>query len=94
LSSIVALLALGTLIIYMSKGNVFARLALVVLLTPIAILSNGFRVGSMLLIAFHFGGDAGLMYHDTVAGFISWAVALALLFIGLRITRCRFSLGA
>jgi exosortase len=92
LSSIIALLALGTLLVYLLDGQLWARLLLVLAIVPIAVLANGLRVSSLLWVAYHFGGDAGLAYHDTVAGYLSWAMAIGCLILSSRVLRCRLSL--
>jgi exosortase len=92
LSSIIALLALGTLLVYLLDGRMWARLLLVLAIVPIAVLTNGLRVSSLLWVAYHFGGDAGLAYHDTVAGYLSWVMALGCLILSSRVLQCRLSL--
>lgn len=92
LSSIVALLALGALLVYLFQGAGWAKVTLLAAIVPIAMLSNGLRVASLLWVANQFGGEVGLRYHDTVAGFLSWGAAVALLILAGRLLRCRLSL--
>ncbi|MGQ9674289.1 MAG: exosortase/archaeosortase family protein [Chloroflexota bacterium] len=92
LSSIIALLALGTLLAYLLDGRPWARIALIASVVPIAIVANSLRVSSLLWVAYRFGNEAGLVYHDTVAGFLSWALALGFLILESRLLRCRLNL--
>lgn len=92
LSSIIALLALGTLLVYLLDGHPWARIALIISIVPIAIVANGLRVSSLLWVAHRFGDEAGLAYHDNAAGFLSWALALGFLILESRLLRCRLSL--
>ncbi|MHB1415889.1 MAG: exosortase/archaeosortase family protein [Chloroflexota bacterium] len=94
LNSSVALLALGVLLAYLVRGNLWARLVVVVSLAPVALLANGLRLGSLLWIAYRYGGEAALAYHDGVAGFLSWGLALAFLAGSFRLARCRLNLVA
>ena len=94
LSSIIALLALGTLLVFSLQGRGWAKAILVASIFPIAVVSNGLRVASLLWVASRFGSEAGLRYHDTVAGFLSWGLAVALLLLGSRLLRCRLDLAA
>lgn len=92
LSSIIALLALGLLLVYLLEGPLWAKMALALSIVPIAIVANGLRISSLLWVAYRFGSEAGLVYHDTVAGFLSWGLALVILIVESRLLRCRLNL--
>ncbi len=94
MSSIMALLTLGTLMVYLLKGSTWSRIALIGSIVPIAIAANTFRLSLLLWIAFRFGEDAGLAYHDTVAGFLSWGMAVAFLVMASKSLGCRLNLVA
>lgn len=91
LNSMMALLAIGVLLAYLVEGLGWARVALVASLVPIAIFANVLRVSSILVLAYRFGSDAGLTYHDTVAGPLFWVLALGLLLLGSKILRCQLT---
>ncbi|MHB1134621.1 MAG: exosortase/archaeosortase family protein [Chloroflexota bacterium] len=91
LNSLIALLALGVLLAYLVRASLGARLALVLLLVPIALLANGVRIASLLWVAQRFGSEAGLAYHDLAAGYLSWALTLVLIALACRMMRCQLT---
>jgi exosortase len=80
LRSLIALLALGALMAYMSKSRPWARLLVLILSGPIAVASNVFRIFLLCIVA-HFWGSkvAGGTVHD-VSGYMIFIVAFTLFF--------------
>ena len=80
LRSLIALLALGALMAYMSKTRPWARLLVLLLAGPIAVASNVFRI-FLLCVVGHFWGSgvAGGTVHD-VSGYLIFVVAFVLFF--------------
>ncbi len=80
INSLMALTALLTLVAYLVQGPLWARLTLVALAVPLALLGNILRVASLLFVARAWGADAAFtFYHDYSAIFFFVAV-LALLY--------------
>ena len=80
LRSLIALVALGALMSYLSKNRPWARVALLILAPPIAIVTNIFRIFTLCVIAYHYGSPAATGWVHDVSGFMIFVVALALFF--------------
>ena len=79
LRSLIALLALGSLLAYMSKARPWARVTLLFLSAPVAILANVFRIFFLCLVAYMWGSsNATGKLHDA-SGIAIYAVAALLL---------------
>ncbi|MGL4651416.1 MAG: exosortase/archaeosortase family protein [Caldilineaceae bacterium] len=79
-NSLIALTALLTLVAYLVEGPLWARLLLVALAAPLALLGNILRVASLLFVARTWGADAAFtFYHDYSAIFFFLGV-IALLY--------------
>jgi exosortase len=81
LNSLIALTAIGAVYLYAVKHADWRINALVLAsLIPIAIVANIVRVGLLVLITWFLGFDAGQGFLHDGAGFLMFAVALALVF--------------
>ncbi|MCP4641576.1 MAG: EpsI family protein [bacterium] len=82
LRSLIALLALGALMAYISQTRSWARWLVLFLSGPIAVVSNVFRIFLLCVVGYFYGSEvAGGTVHD-VSGYLIFAVAIAL-FISL-----------
>jgi exosortase len=80
LRSLIALLALGALMSYVSRNRPWARVGLLVLAPPIAIATNILRIFALCVIAYHWGSPAATgLVHD-ISGFMIFVVALIMFF--------------
>jgi exosortase len=79
LRSLIALLALGALMAYISKTHWIARLLLFVAIAPIvAILTNVLRIFSLCVVGYFYGSEvAAGTFHD-VSGILIFVVAFVL----------------
>lgn len=89
LRSIVALLTLVVLFVYVIKGPWLAKLALLVLAGPIAIMANVVRVTLLLVIAHRWGREAGLRYFHDYSSPVLFIIAFLVLVLLSWIFRCR-----
>jgi exosortase len=83
LRSLIALVALGALFGYLSRGPVWKRVVLFVSAVPIAVAANIIRITLLCVVANVWGIDAALGFFHDVSGVIIFVVAL----IGLGIVR-------
>ena len=80
INSIYALSALGLLFIYLAKGRSTRRkIAMAIMVVPIAIFSNLVRIGLILFITYYFGDSVANQLHELL-GFAIFIVAFAILF--------------
>ncbi len=91
LNSLIALLVLGALLAYLLHASSWAKLALLLLVVPIAVLANEVRIASLLWVAQHFGNEAGIAYHDLAAGYLSWTLTLVLMALVCKLLRCQLT---
>jgi exosortase len=79
LYSLVALLALAALMAHILEGRGWARVALVVLAVPVALLANATRVFALLVVAERWGAEVALgLWHDW-SGLAFFGLAVLLL---------------
>lgn len=79
LRSLISLLALGALVAYLSKAGTWARVVLLVMSGPIAIVANIVRIFFLCVVGYYWGSDtAGGAVHD-YSGIMIYLVAIALL---------------
>lgn len=80
LRSVIALLALGSLAAYVSKSRPWARLLLLALSAPIAVVANIARILLLCIVGYYWGSEtASGTVHD-VSGALIFVVAFILLF--------------
>jgi len=89
LRSIVALLTLVVIFVYLLQGSLPAKLLLLALATPIAILANVIRITGLLIIAENWGQDAGLKYFHDYSSPVLFLVAFVLLIALSWVLKCR-----
>jgi EpsI family protein len=79
LRSLISLLALAALVAFLSRAKTWARVILLAMSGPIAIVANVVRIFFLCVVGFYWGSDtAGGRVHD-YSGFMIYAVAIALL---------------
>ncbi len=80
LRSLIALLALGALMAYVSKTRAWARILLLALSGPVAVVTNILRISSLCAVAYFYGSDvAAGKFHD-ISGILIFVVAFAFFF--------------
>ncbi len=79
-NSLITLFALMTLLAYLVEGPLWARLLLVILAVPLALLGNILRVASLLYVARAWGADAAFTYYHDYSGFIFFIGVLLLIY--------------
>lgn len=78
LRSLIALLAIGAVAAYMSPAKNWARLLILALSGPIAVISNIARIFLLCVVGYFYGSEvAGGWVHD-YSGFLIYAIAIAL----------------
>jgi exosortase len=88
LNSIVALATLVVIFVYIVEGSYPAKIVLLAMSVPIAIVANVFRVSSLLAIAHVFGAEAGMKYFHDYSSPVLFLLAFALLVLVSRLVRC------
>ena len=80
LRSLIALLAFGALMAYLSKTRPWARLVVLLMAGPFAVIANVFRIFLLCAIGYNFGsGVAAGSLHD-VSGYLIFVIAFLLFF--------------
>ncbi len=80
LRSLIALLAFGALMSYLSKTRTWARLVILAVSGPIAVVSNITRIFGLCVVGYFWGsGVAAGKFHD-ISGVLIFVVAFVLLF--------------
>lgn len=77
-NSLISLVALLALVAYLLEGSVLARLLLVALALPLALLGNILRVAALLFVARAWGAEAGFTFYHDYSGILFFLAALAL----------------
>lgn len=81
LRSLIAIFSIGVLMAYFSKTRTWARVTVLALCGPIAIIANIFRIFVLCVVAYFWGAPfASGTFHD-VSGILIFAVAFALFFM-------------
>ena len=81
LRSLIALLSFGTLMAYISKTTRWAKVVILLLSGPIAIVSNTARIFALCVIGYFWGADAASGVVHDVSGILIFACAFGLLFL-------------
>jgi exosortase len=80
LRSLIALLALGALMAYVSRTRAWARILLLALSGPVAVVTNILRISSLCAVAYFYGSDvAAGKFHD-ISGILIFVVAFVFFF--------------
>lgn len=80
INSLISLTALLTLVAYLVSGPLWARLLLVFLAVPLALLGNIVRVSSLLVVARAWGADAAFVFYHDYSGIGFFIIVLILLY--------------
>lgn len=87
-NSLITLTALMVLVAYLVEGSLWARIALVLLAAPLALLGNILRVASLLFVARAWGADAAFTFYHDYSGIAFFVLVLLLLYPLVRLLRC------
>ncbi len=79
LRSLIALLALGAVMSYISRTKTWARLLIFVVAGPVAVASNVFRIFLLCVVAHYWGSEVASGWVHDVSGVMIYIVALALM---------------
>jgi exosortase len=79
-NSLIALTALMTLVAYLVEGPTWARIVLVLLAAPLAILGNILRVSSLLFVARAWGAEAAFTFYHDYSGIGFFIIVMLLLY--------------
>jgi len=88
LRSMVALATLSVLFAFIVQGPWWGRLILVFSAFPLALVGNLARVSSLLVVADHWGADAGFRFYHDYSGYVFFLAAFILLIALARLVRC------
>lgn len=80
LRSLIALIAFGTLMSYISKTRLWARLIILFISGPVAIISNMFRIFGLCVVGYFWGSKVAAGHFHDISGILIFVVAFALLF--------------
>jgi exosortase A len=89
LRSLIALVALGALFAYLTRGRVWKRVVLFLSAVPLAVGANMLRIALLCVVASVFGIESALGFFHDFSGFLLFAVA----FLGLLLVRRLLGLG-
>jgi len=78
-NSLITLVALLALVAYLLDGPVWARVLLVVLAIPLALIGNILRVATLLFVARAWGAEAGFTFYHDYSGILFFVAVLALI---------------
>lgn len=87
-NSLIALLALLTVVAYIVDGPLWARITLVLLAVPLALLGNILRVASLLFVARAWGAMAAFTFYHDYSGIAFFVAVLLLLYPLVNLLRC------
>lgn len=88
LNSVVALATLVVIFVYILEGSYLAKIILLAMAVPIAIVANTFRVSSLLLIAHFLGPEAAMRYFHDYSSPVLFLLAFVLLILVSRLVGC------
>jgi exosortase len=88
LNSVVALATLVVIFIYILEGSRPAKMILLIMAIPIAMVANFFRVSALLVIAHLFGAEVGMNYFHDYSSPVLFLSAFALLILTSRLVGC------
>jgi exosortase len=88
LNSVVALATLVVIFVHILEGSYRAKIVLLVMSVPIAIVANIFRVSLLLGIAHVFGAEVGMRYFHDYSSPVLFLLAFGLLIVASRLAGC------
>jgi exosortase len=94
MNSLLALMSLAAVWVYLVRGTIGARAAVIASVLPLTIAANTTRVVTVMVIANEFGEDAALGFFHGASSLILFGLALAGMLMISRVVGCRTSLAA
>lgn len=88
LNSVVALGTLVVIFVYILECSFRAKIILLAMAVPIALIANIFRVSTLLVIAHFFGAEAGMRYFHDYSSPVLFLLAFVLLIMVSRLVGC------
>ncbi len=88
LRSLIALVALGALFAYLSRGKTWKRLVLFASAVPLAVFANVVRIAVLCVVANIWGIDAALGFFHDFSGLLLFMIAFAGLVTVRKLLRC------
>lgn len=88
LRSLIALVALGALFAYLSRGKTWKRLVLFASAVPLAVFANVVRIAVLCVVANIWGIDAALGFFHDFSGLLLFLIAFAGLVTVRKLLRC------
>jgi exosortase len=89
MSSLLSLLALAALWIYVTRGSLAGRTAVILGVLPLVVISNSVRVTLVLLIASLYGQDSALGFFHGASSLLLFGLALGGLLVLSRTVGCK-----
>jgi exosortase len=86
-NSLITLVALLVLVAYLLDGPMWARVLLVVLAIPLALIGNILRVATLLFVARAWGAEAGFTFYHDYSGLLFFVAVLLLIMPLTRVLR-------
>ncbi len=90
ISSLISLSALAAILAFLIDGPFWKRTTLFLSAFPIALMANSLRVGAILVVADRWGSEIAIDFFHGFSGILLFLVAIALLFLVVRLLRCKF----
>lgn len=90
INSLIALITLGGIICFVTRGSVLSKSVVFVSTVPIAIVANTIRVSLTMLIASIWGAQVAMEYFHSLSGIVLFLIALVLLLTLARLLKCKF----
>lgn len=87
LRSLIALLSIGTLMAYFSKGQMWARLITLAISGPIAVAANVFRILLLCVVGYFWGSEVATGPVHDISGLLIFVVAFILFFMAEALLR-------
>jgi len=88
LRSIISLLMVACIFVYIIKGSVQRKAAVLFMSLPVAIISNTLRVTSAILIANYFGCEAATTFFHDFSSIFLFIISIIILIIFAKILKC------
>jgi exosortase len=90
MNTLISLLALATFLLYFLKAHFYKKVSLFLLVFPIAILANIFRIALLLVIAYFWGGEVAMTFFHGLSSLLLFVLAFSLLIFFTKVLRCKF----
>jgi len=88
LRSLVTMITVGVGWVYLVEGKLTAKLAMLVAIVPLVMVSNILRIGLLLVVATFLGEDVALSYYHDWSGLVLFLMALGLLLVLGKVLGC------